>query len=67
LLPGGQFSDRLHRYTRNPHQHGEQATLRLYARCVAIDADEAAVLERRERAAIVVLADAVKDDVEPAL
>ena len=41
-------------------------TLRLHARRVAIGAEQAAALERRERAAIAVLADAVEDDVEPA-
>src|SRR5215831_947525 len=51
---------------RYPHQHGEHATLRLHTRRVAIGAEQAAALERRERAAISVLRDAVKDDVEPA-
>ena len=41
-------------------------TLRLHARRVAIGTEQAAALERRERAAIAVLADAVEDDVEPA-
>ena len=40
--------------------------LRLNARRVAVGAEQAAALERRERAAIAGLADAVEDDVEPA-
>ena len=51
---------------RNPHQHGEHTTLRLHARRVAVGAEQAAPLERRERAAIALLADAIEDDVEPA-
>jgi len=51
---------------RYPHQHGEHATLRLHTRRVAIGAEQAPALERRERAAIAVLGDAVEDDVEPA-
>ena len=51
---------------RNPPQHGEHATLRLDARRVAIGDKQAARLERRERAAIGILADAVEDDVESA-
>jgi len=41
-------------------------TPRLHARRVAVGAEQAAALERCERAAITVLADAVEDDVEPA-
>src|SRR5205085_5119150 len=36
------------------------------SRRVAVGAEQAATFERRERAAIAVLADAVEDDVEPA-
>jgi len=39
--------------------------VRLHARRVAVGAEQAAALERRERAAIALLADAVEDDVEP--
>ena len=52
--------------TRYPHQHGEHATLRLHARRIAVGAEQTAALERCQRAAIAVLADAVEDDVEPA-
>src|SRR5262249_38467229 len=52
--------------TGPPHQHGQHTTLRLHARCVAVGAEEATALKRREGAAIAVLADAVEDDVEPA-
>src|SRR5262245_22941084 len=50
----------------NPRQDGGQTTLRLYTRRVAVGAEQAAVLERCERTAIAVLANAVKNDVEPA-
>src|SRR5262249_52685467 len=51
---------------RDPAQHGQHATLLLHARRVA-DGDELpAGPERRERAAIAVLPDAVEDNVEPA-
>jgi hypothetical protein len=40
--------------------------LRLNARRVAVGAEQAGALERRERAAIADLGDAVEDDIEPA-
>jgi hypothetical protein len=40
--------------------------LRLDARRIAVSAEQAAAFECRERAAIAVLADAIKDDVKPA-
>ena len=40
--------------------------MRLYARRVAIGTEHATGLERRERAAKAVFANAIKDDVEPA-
>lgn len=51
--------------THNPYQNGEQATLRLHARRVAVGAEQAAALERCERVAKSILADAIEDDVEP--
>src|SRR5262249_4646402 len=50
----------------NPHQHGEHAPLLLHARRVAISTEQAAALQRLERAAITVLADPAEDDVKPA-
>jgi hypothetical protein len=41
---------------RHPQQHDEHAAPRLHARRIAEGAEQAAALERRERAAIVVLA-----------
>src|SRR4029077_15142218 len=66
LPPGNQLSNSLHRYTRAIHQNGDEPPPRLHARRVAVGAEQAAALERRERAAIAVLADAVEDDIEPA-
>ena len=51
---------------RDPHQHGEHASLTLHARRVAIGAEQTAGLERRERAAIAVLPDAIEHDVKAA-
>src|SRR5438105_47230 len=67
LPPSNQLSNRLHRYTRAIHiKMGDEAPPPLHARRVAVGAGQAAALERRERAAIAVLADAVEDDIEPA-
>src|SRR5262249_31285016 len=54
---------------RNPRQHRqhrEPTALTLHARRVAISAEQATGFERRERAAITVLSDAVEDHVETA-
>src|SRR5262249_29020110 len=60
------LQQRLEILARQPHQDGERSTLRMHARRVAVGAEQAAALERRERAAITALADAVEDDVKPA-
>src|SRR5262249_30910708 len=51
---------------RHRHQDGGQAMLRLHGRRVAIGAELAAGLERRQRATAAVLADAVEHDVKTA-
>jgi hypothetical protein len=48
---------------RNPHQHGEHASLALHARRVPIGAEQAAVVNDRRLA---ILTYAVEDDVKPA-
>ena len=53
-------------YARDPHQHGRQTMPRLHPRRVAVSAEQAAALQRRQRPAIAILADAVEDNVEPA-
>src|SRR5262245_50293347 len=47
-------------YARDHRQHAAQAPLRRHARGVAISDDETTGAERLERAAIIVLADAVE-------
>src|SRR5262249_26005507 len=48
----------------HPNQQGEYATRRLHARRVAVGAEQAAALERRQRASKAILADTIEHDVE---
>jgi hypothetical protein len=48
-----------------PYKKDQPAPIRLCARCIAEDAEQAARLERRQRAATAILGNAVQDDVEP--
>jgi hypothetical protein len=52
--------------TRDPHQHGEHVSFTLHARRVAVGAEQTAGLERRERAPIAVLRDAVEYHIKSA-
>src|SRR5215467_15147108 len=51
---------------RNPHQHRQHTTLRLYTRRIAISAEQTTALECGERAAIAALTDAIEDDLKSA-
>src|ERR1044071_9981552 len=62
--PAQQAAPQIH--ARQPHQRREQTMLRIHMRRVAVGAEQAAAFERRKRAAIAVLANAVEDNVEPA-
>src|SRR5829696_7907576 len=63
-LASGQQSPQIQ--ARDRRQDGEYATLCLHARDVAVGTEQTAALERRERAAVAVLPDAIEDDIEPA-